>query len=50
MATNIGLKSRKEMVVKYYGLNHFGWWTDRDKSGNDLMPSIIKHGTIWVFD
>ncbi|WP_436895149.1 6-phospho-alpha-glucosidase [Mammaliicoccus sciuri] len=44
MATNIGLKSRKEMVVKYYGLNHFGWWTDiRDKSGNDLMPSIIKH-------
>ncbi|GGI02983.1 MULTISPECIES: 6-phospho-alpha-glucosidase [Mammaliicoccus] len=44
MATNIGLKSRKEMVVKYYGLNHFGWWTDiRDKSGKDLMPSIIQH-------
>lgn len=44
MATNIGLESRKEMVVKYYGLNHFGWWTDiRDKSGEDLMPSIIKH-------
>lgn len=44
MATNIGLESRKEMVVKYYGLNHFGWWTDiRDKSGKDLMPSIIKH-------
>ncbi|MGK9044224.1 6-phospho-alpha-glucosidase [Mammaliicoccus vitulinus] len=44
MATNIGLKSRKEMVVKYYGLNHFGWWTDiRDQSGKDLMPSIIQH-------
>lgn len=44
MAQNIGLKSRKEMVVKYYGLNHFGWWTDiRDKSGKDLMPDIIKH-------
>ncbi|WP_323710727.1 6-phospho-alpha-glucosidase [Mammaliicoccus lentus] len=44
MASNIGLSSRKEMVVKYYGLNHFGWWTDiRDKSGKDLMPEIIKH-------
>lgn len=44
MASNIGLSSRKEMVVKYYGLNHFGWWTDiRDKSGKDLMPKIIKH-------
>lgn len=44
MASNIGLSSRKEMVVKYYGLNHFGWWTDiRDKSGEDLMPKIIKH-------
>ncbi len=44
MASNIGLSSRKEMVVKYYGLNHFGWWTDiRDKSGKDLKPKIIKH-------
>lgn len=44
MASNIGLSSRKEMVVKYYGLNHFGWWTDiRDKSGKDLMSKIIKH-------
>ncbi len=44
MASNIGLSSRKEMVVKYYGLNHFGWWTDiRDTSGKDLMPKIIKH-------
>lgn len=44
MASAIGLKSRKEMVVRYYGLNHFGWWTDiRDKEGNDLMPQIKKH-------
>ncbi|MGX7420018.1 6-phospho-alpha-glucosidase [Carnobacterium gallinarum] len=41
MAHSIGLKSRKEMVVRYYGLNHFGWWTDiRDLNGNDLMPQI----------
>jgi maltose-6'-phosphate glucosidase len=32
------------MVVRYYGLNHFGWWTDiRDKDGNDLMPKIKEH-------
>lgn len=41
MAEVLGIKSRKEMVVRYYGLNHFGWWTDiRDKKGNDLMPKI----------
>lgn len=44
MAKSIGLSSRKEMVVRYYGLNHFGWWTDiRDQAGNDLMPQIKQH-------
>nr|WP_235788345.1 6-phospho-alpha-glucosidase [Salipaludibacillus sp. CUR1] len=44
MASAIGLSSRKEMEVKYYGLNHFGWWTDiRDKEGNDLLPQIREH-------
>ena len=44
MAKILGLKSRKDMVVRYYGLNHFGWWTDvRDKAGNDLiMPGRDK--------
>ena len=27
MAQIAGLPSRKEMRVRYYGLNHFGWWT-----------------------
>ncbi|ASQ48929.1 6-phospho-alpha-glucosidase [Leptotrichia sp. oral taxon 498] len=41
MAETLGLKSRKDMVVRYFGLNHFGWWTDiRDKQGNDLMPAL----------
>ncbi|BBM49623.1 6-phospho-alpha-glucosidase [Leptotrichia wadei] len=41
MAEMLGLKSRKEMVARYFGLNHFGWWTDiRDKQGNDLMPAL----------
>lgn len=51
MAEILGLSSRKEMTVRYYGLNHFGWWTDiRDKDGNDLMPKIqeyvAKHGYV----
>ena len=41
MANILELDSRKEMVVRYYGLNHFGWWTSiTDKAGNDLMPRL----------
>lgn len=44
MANMCGLKSRKEMQVSYYGLNHFGWWSKiYDKDGNDLMPQIKEH-------
>ena len=44
MAKAIGLESRKDMEVRYYGLNHFGWWTSiKDKEGNDLMPQIKEH-------
>ena len=44
MANMCGLESRKEMVVSYYGLNHFGWWSKiYDKDGNDLMPAIKSH-------
>ena len=43
-ATILGLESRKDMEVRYYGLNHFGWWTSiTDKEGNDLMPKIKEH-------
>lgn len=41
MARLLGLASRKEMVVTYHGLNHFGWWTHiTDLQGNDLMPRL----------
>lgn len=41
MAAICGLESRKDLCVRYYGLNHFGWWTDvRDQEGNDLMPKL----------
>jgi maltose-6'-phosphate glucosidase len=52
MAAILGLKDRNDLVFRYYGLNHFGWWTDiRDKTGKDLMPQlkeyVAKHG-YWV--
>jgi len=47
----LGLNDRKEMTVRYFGLNHFGWWSDiRDKDGTDLMPRIkqyaFEHGYV----
>lgn len=43
-ATILGLESRKEMDVRYYGLNHFGWWDSiTDKEGNDLLPELIEY-------
>ena len=44
MARILGLKSRKEMDVRYFGLNHFGWWTDiRDKEGKDVYKRQRYH-------
>lgn len=44
MATILGLKSENDLVDRYYGLNHYGWWTEiRDKEGNDLMPKLKAH-------
>jgi len=44
MSKMLGLASRKELIVRYFGLNHFGWWTDlTDKAGNDLKPAIMSH-------
>lgn len=39
-----GLDDRKKMDVRYYGLNHFGWWCDvRDKEGNDLKGKVAEY-------
>ncbi len=44
MAQIVGLKDRKQMRVRYYGLNHFGWWTSiEDLQGNDLMPKLREY-------
>lgn len=39
-----GVPSRKHMNIRYYGLNHFGWYTSiKDKEGNEMLPEIIEH-------
>lgn len=43
MARILGI-SEKELDVSYFGLNHFGWWTQvKDKDGNDLMPALKEY-------
>ena len=37
-------KTPKDLDVKYYGLNHFGWWTSvKGKDGTDYMPELIDY-------
>lgn len=44
MADILGFKSRKEMDIRYYGLNHYGWYTSvKDGDGNELLPKLIEH-------
>ena len=47
MADMVGLKEWQELDFSYYGLNHFGWFTEiTDKEGNDLMPKIKEHVSV----
>lgn len=49
MATILGIDEH-DIVDRYYGLNHFGWWTEiYDKEGNDLMPALKKHVKEWGY-
>lgn len=39
-----GVPSRKDMDIRYFGLNHFGWYTSiKDKKGKEMIPDIIEH-------
>lgn len=34
-------KKPKDLLVRYFGLNHFGWWTSiKDKEGNEYIDKI----------
>lgn len=40
----LGLPSRKDFDVRYYGLNHFGWWTSiKDHDGKERLPELLEH-------
>lgn len=44
IAKILGFKDRKEMDVRYFGLNHFGWWTSiKDKEGNEYIDKLVAH-------
>lgn len=44
MAKILGFRNRKEMDVRYFGLNHFGWWTSiKDADGNEYIDKLIEH-------
>ena len=44
IADIVGLDSESDIVDRYYGLNHFGWWTNIiDENGKDLMPKLKEH-------
>ncbi|MFP7472973.1 6-phospho-alpha-glucosidase [Niallia sp. Man26] len=50
MADILGLESENDIIERYYGLNHFGWWTELyDKAGNDLMPQLTEHVKKWGY-
>lgn len=44
IARILGFKNRKEMCIRYYGLNHFGCWTSiKDKDGKEYIQDLIAH-------
>lgn len=37
-------KKPQDLEVRYFGLNHFGWWTSvKDKQGNEYIDTIIDY-------
>ncbi len=44
IAKILGFNDRKEMTVRYFGLNHFGWWTSiKDDDGNEYIDKLLAH-------
>ena len=40
-----------DLDISYFGLNHFGWWTQvKDKDGNDLMPALKEYVKVNGYD
>ena len=44
MADILGFNNRKEMDIRYFGLNHYGWYTSvKNGEGEELLPQLIEH-------
>lgn len=45
MVEILGYEKRSDIVTRYYGLNHFGWWSGVNcaKTGKDLMPQLREY-------
>ena len=44
IAKILGFEGRKDMTIRYYGLNHFGWYTSiKDKDGNEYIDKLLEH-------
>ena len=44
MAKMAGLNSRYDMTVRYFGLNHFGWYPSiNNKEGNELFSGMKEY-------
>lgn len=44
IAKILGFRDRKEMDIRYFGLNHFGWWTSvKDAQGKEYIGQLIEH-------
>lgn len=40
----LGFKDRKDMDIRYFGLNHFGWWTSiKDSEGKEYIDELVKY-------
>ncbi len=40
----LGFADRKDMDVRYFGLNHFGWWTSiKDAEGTEYIGRLTEH-------
>ncbi len=44
----LGFNNRKEMDIRYFGLNHFGWYTSiKNAAGEELLPKLIEHEKLY---
>lgn len=50
MARILGIPE-EDLDISYFGLNHFGWWTQvKDKDGNDRMPELKEYVKVNGYD